>query len=312
MIKVKNIKSILLTAIVLFGMLQFSFAQQIPLFSQYQFNKYLYNPAVAGSESFIDARLVQRYQWRGITDAPRTFNLNAYGPLASQKMGVGAMLYSDIVGPTRRTGFQGSYAYHLQLNDEMRLGFGLGIGFDQYIIDGTQVTLDQNDDPALQNYLGSSYEFTAKFGMYFYGDKYYAGFSIPQIIPDNIQIFESNTKMAKLEDHYILNGGYKFDVGENFQIEPALLLRWKSPVPVQFDLSVWAYYREMIWLGVTYRSDDAVSFGIGFNYKQILMIGYAYDYTTSNLSTYTSGSHEIMLGFRFDSKSAEKEVPPML
>jgi type IX secretion system PorP/SprF family membrane protein len=310
----KNISYIYTLVLLLFimlGMNQQGNAQQIPLFSQYQFNQYLYNPAVAGSEASIDARLIQRYQWRGITDAPRTFNLNAYGPLADQTMGVGGMVYSDIAGPTRRTGFQGSYAYHIQLNDEMRLGFGLGLGIDQYVIDGTQVKLDNTDDPALQNYRGSSYEFNSKFGIYFYADKYYAGFSIPQLIPDQINIFESATNMARLEEHYILNGGYKFDLGEDFQIEPALLMRWKSPTPVQFDISVWAYYKEMLWLGVTYRTEDAISFGLGFKYNDMLMIGYAYDYTTSFLSSYSSGSHEIMLGFKFKS-SNDKENPPML
>lgn len=305
------IKGLFLFSVLVLGFVQVSKAQQIPLFSQYQFNQYLYNPAVAGSEASVEARLIQRYQWAGITDAPRTFNVNAYGPLQGQKMGVGGMVYSDIVGPTRRTGFQGSYSYHFQLNDEMRIGFGLGLGIDQYIVDGTQVRLDQTDDPALQNYRGSSYEFNAKFGIYFYADKYYVGLSIPQIVPDRINVFQSTTNMAKLEDHYILNGGYKFDIGSDFQIEPALLLRWKSPAPVQADVSVWAYYKEMIWLGVTYRTDDAVSFGIGYNYYDILMIGYSYDYTTSFLSTYSSGSHEIMLGFKFKSSKSE-EVPPML
>jgi type IX secretion system PorP/SprF family membrane protein len=291
-----------------FGGAQIVIAQQLPLFSQYQFNKYIYNPAVAGYDEYIDARLIQRYQWRGITDAPRTFNLNAYGPLASQKMGVGAMIYTDIVGPTRRTGFQGSYAYHFQLNDEMKLGFGLGLGFEQYILDGTQVRLADNDDPSLQNYLGSTYEFTSKFGVYFYADKYYAGISIPQIIPSKLDIYESTTNTSKLEDHYMINGGYKFDIGEDFKIEPSVLMRWKSPVPVQFDISVWGYYKNMIWLGVTYRTDDAISFGLGFKYNEMLMIGYAYDFTTSNLSTYSSGSHEIMLGFRFGSTTSE-ELP---
>ena len=307
----KHIISLLLFLFIVLGFGKLGKAQQIPLFSQYQFNQYLYNPAVAGSDANVEARLIQRYQWRGITDAPRTFNVNAYGPIASQKMGVGGMVYSDIVGPTRRTGFQGSYSYHLQLNDEMRLGFGIGLGIDQYIIDGTQIKLDQSDDPVIQNYRGSSYEFNAKFGVYFYGDKYYAGLSIPQLFPDRINIFESTTNMAKLEDHYIINGGYKFDVGQNFQIEPAILMRWKSPAPVQFDISAYAYYKEMIWLGVTYRTDDAISFGVGFKYNDMLMIGYAYDYTTSNLSNYTSGSHEIMLGYKFNS-SNEKEIPPQL
>jgi type IX secretion system PorP/SprF family membrane protein len=294
-----------------FGLAQIGHAQQIPLFSQYQFNQYLYNPAVAGSDDNFEAKLIQRYQWNGITDAPRTFNVNAYGPLAGDKMGVGGMVYSDIVGPTRRTGFMGSYAYQLQINDEMRIGFGLGIGVDQYIIDGTQVRLDQADDPALGNYRGSSYEFNSKFGIYFYGDNYYAGFSIPQLVPDKINIFDSATNTAKLENHYILNGGYTFDIGENFQIEPAVLFRWRPPAPLQADISLYGFYKEMLWLGLTYRTDDAISFAVGFKYNNTLMIGYSYDYTTSYLSSYTSGSHEIMLGFILNS-SASKEIPPML
>jgi type IX secretion system PorP/SprF family membrane protein len=308
---IRYIKFLFSVLIILVGLGQNARAQQIPLYSQYQFNQYLYNPAVAGSEAGVEARLVQRFQWVGIIDAPRTFNVNAYGPLDGQKMGVGGMVYSDITGPTRRTGFMGSFAYHLQLNDEMRLGFGLGIGFDQYVIDGTQVRLDQSDDPALQNYLGSSYEFNTKFGVYFYGENYYAGISIPQLVPDRIHIFDSATNSAKLEDHYIVNGGYTFTLGDNFAIEPALLMRWKTPVPVQFDISVWGYYREMIWLGITYRTEDALSFGVGFDYNDMLMIGYSYDYTLSSLSSYTSGSHEIMLGFKFNAKKNE-EVPPLL
>jgi len=311
MTKMTHIKILFVLFLLSVGYSQVVRAQQIPLYSQYQFNQYLYNPAVAGSEAAVEARLIQRYQWLGVTDAPRTFNVNAYGPLEGMKMGVGGMVYSDIVGPTRRTGFMGSYSYQLQLNDEMRLGFGLGIGVDQYIIDGTQVQLDQDEDPALMNYLGSAYEFNSKFGIYFYGDNYYAGLSIPQLVPDRINIFESSTNTAKLQNHYILNGGYTFEVGDDFQIEPSLLFRWRSPAPVQADISVWAFYKEMIWLGVTYRTDDAVSFGLGYQYNDMFLIGYSYDYTTSYLSSYTTGSHEVMIGIKFNSDST-KEIPPQL
>ena len=38
-------------------------------------------------------------------------------PTKNIKNGVGAFLYTDHVGPTIRTGFQASYAYHLKIND---------------------------------------------------------------------------------------------------------------------------------------------------------------------------------------------------
>jgi len=285
------------------------FAQQIPLFSQYQMNKYVYNPAVAGSEDFLDIRFMQRYQWRGITDAPRTFNLSAYSPLENQKMGVGGLIYSDIVGPTRRTGAQGSYAYHLKFNNDMKLAFGLALGLDQYVIDGTQIKLDNSDDPALQNFRGSSVEFTAKFGLYFYADDFFVGLSIPQLFNDQIKIFESVTDLSKLEDHYMLNGGYKFHLGNDFILEPSVMFRYVNPLPIQTDISLWTYYKEMFWLGITYRTYDAISFSVGFNYNDTFLLGYSYDYTTSDLSGFSSGSHEIMLGIRFNRHSASGEKP---
>ena len=285
------------------------YAQQIPLFSQYQMNQYIYNPAVAGSEDYLDIRFMQRYQWRGITDAPRTFNLSAYSPIENQKMGVGGLIYSDIVGPTRRTGVQGSYAYHLQFSNNMNLSFGLALGMDQYIIDGTQIKLDDSDDPALQNYRGTSLEFTAKFGVYFYADQFYVGFSIPQLFNDQIKVFESATDLSKLEDHYMLNGGYKFHLGNDFILEPAIMFRYVSPTPVQTDISLWAYYKEMFWLGLTYRTYDAVAISVGFNYNETFLLGYSYDYTISDLATFSHGSHEIMLGIRFNQNSATGEKP---
>jgi type IX secretion system PorP/SprF family membrane protein len=285
------------------------FAQQIPLFSQYQLNKYVYNPAVAGSEDYLDIRFMQRYQWRGITDAPRTFNLSAYSPIQNQKMGVGGILYSDIVGPTRRTGVQGSYAYHLSFKNNMKLSFGLALGVDQYVVDGTQIKLDDIDDPSLLNYRGSSMEFIAKFGVYFYADNFYVGFSIPQLFNDQIKLYESTTDLSKLEDHYMLNGGYKFHLGDDFILEPAVMFRYVSPTPVQTDISLWAYWREMLWLGFTYRTYDAIAFSVGFNYNETFLLGYSYDYTLSDLSTYTSGSHEIMLGIRFNQNSVSGEKP---
>ena len=95
-------------------------AQQLPQLSQYVFNDYIFNPAVAGSRPWFELRTGHRYQWVGITDSPRTFTLSGTTPLG-RKMGVGAQLFTDHVGPTRRTGFQASYAYHLNITDEVRL-----------------------------------------------------------------------------------------------------------------------------------------------------------------------------------------------
>jgi type IX secretion system PorP/SprF family membrane protein len=81
----------LLTITVLGTMLQAVQAQQLPQLSQYQFNDYVFNPAVAGSRPFFELRSGHRYQWVGIQDSPRTFTLSGTTPLG-KNMGLGGYL----------------------------------------------------------------------------------------------------------------------------------------------------------------------------------------------------------------------------
>ena len=124
------------------------FAQQLPHYSQYLLNDYAINPAVGGSRNYFDAKLNNRNQWIGITDAPRTFVLSLHGPLNNPKMGVGGLVYADVTGPTRRTGITASYAYHLKLNETLKLSFGLSAGMIQYATDFSKITFNENNDPA--------------------------------------------------------------------------------------------------------------------------------------------------------------------
>src|ERR1700739_5094595 len=80
------------------------FSQQLPQYTQYMFNDFVLNPAIAGRNDYWEAKSNNRYQWVGIPDAPRTYMLSMQGPFKSLKMGIGGTIYTDIVGPTRRTG----------------------------------------------------------------------------------------------------------------------------------------------------------------------------------------------------------------
>src|SRR5438552_17373974 len=111
-------------------------SQQLPQYSQYMLNQMAINPAVAGKEDYAEVRSNNRHQWLGITDAPRTYMLTLQGPIKDKHMGLGMNLYTDIVGPTRRTGISFSYAYHLKLNKQLNLAMGLSAGLQQWGIDG--------------------------------------------------------------------------------------------------------------------------------------------------------------------------------
>jgi type IX secretion system PorP/SprF family membrane protein len=292
---------ITIAAIALIGAQEVS-GQQMAQFSQYMFNDYLVNPAIGGSRPYFDVKTNNRYQWVGITDAPRTFTLSVHGPTKNRKMGLGGLIYTDIVGPTRRIGMQFSYSYHLQLNENLRLSFGVAAGLQQFAVDGSKITTHDPGDAVISSGYQSAIVPDAKFGVYLYSldEKLFFGVSFPQIMQNKLYFFESqNATESRLEDHYYAMGGYRFDVGDDFKIEPSVLVKYVAPVPVKVDIMARVIYQDKVWIGGGYRTNDAFSAMVGYLHRNNLMIGYSYDFTTTNLKNYSDGTHELMLGIRF-------------
>lgn len=286
-----------------------SSAQQVPLYTQYMMNEYIINPAAGGKDDFFEAKSNNRYQWKGITDAPRTYILSLNGPLRSRKVGLGGYLFTDITGPTRRTGLYASYAYHLKINEKIKLGMGLSAGILQYTVDGSKITLHDDADVALNNTLQSVILPDFGFGLYLYSKEFSLGFSAPQLVQNKLNLYESTSSIAsKLEDHYFVHGAYRYNLNSDFQIEPSVLVKVLKPVPTQIDMGLKVKYKDLIWLGGAYRSKDAYSAMIGLCIQKHLTFAYAHDFTFSNLKNYSTGTHEILVGLKFI-KAPKTSVP---
>lgn len=292
-------KRLLLLSLAVLASALSGLAQQIPQYSQYMMNNYVLNPAVTGMNDFWEVKSNNRLNWIGITDAPRTFIFSAHGPFRKQNMGMGVNIFSDVTGPTSRTGMHLSYAYHLKLTEKLRLGMGLSMGLLQFRIDGTKVDLYQQGDPAFPQAVMSAYTADATFGLNLYHKNFMVGFSAPQIIGNKLNFDNGEGDgTSALSRHYMLMGAYTFRV-KDFGIMPNVLLKYVHPVPPQFDAGLRVDFREQFWVGAVYRHDDAVSFLAGLMYRDFLLIGYSYDMSTSNLRNYSDGSHEVMVGVRF-------------
>ena len=281
------------------------FSQQLPQYTQYMLNEMAINPAVSGKDDYADVRSNNRYQWVGVTDAPRTYMLTLHGPIKVKNMGIGMNLYTDIVGPTRRTGLNFSYAYHMKVKDDMFLSMGLSAGVLQWGIDGSKLILRDDGDQNLLSTYQTTYVPDFGAGLYFHKkDRFYFGLSLPQIYQAPIKLYEGAGKNSKIVNHFNLNGAYKFDLGDDFKIEPSFLVKYEIPTPPKIDVGMRVIYQEQIWLGGAYRHNDAFTALIGYFYKNYLMIGYSFDFTTTNIKKYSTGTHEIMLGIRFSRKQS--------
>ena len=276
-------------------------AQQLPVFTQYIFNKYVFNPAVTGTEDNFSATANYRYQWQGITDAPRTYILSLHGPHKFKNFGLGGALYTDVTGPTSKTGMYLSYAYHIRVADETKLSLGLSGGLMQYRVDGTKINLANPGDLTLANTLMTRMVPDFGFGVYLYNKKFFCGLSVPQFIQAQLDFSDDGTQtLSNLTSHFYLNTGYTFQVNREFSLEPSMMMRYVLPVIPQFDVAAKGIYKKNYFIGVMGRTQTGLSVLAGFQSTNgKFNFGYAYDLNTVGISAYSTGSHELMVKATF-------------
>jgi type IX secretion system PorP/SprF family membrane protein len=320
----KLYKSLLLSTSILFFARDI-FAQQQGQYSQYMMNYFLINPAVAGTEDYIDVKTGYRKQWTGVKDAPQNYYVSASLPLNKigteytrdkQKKGhhsVGAIVSGQTLGLLTHNIALLNYAYHLPLSKKTVLALGVEAGANQLWADDSRADWGNNegDNGALNV---RQVNFDLGLGLWFYSDKLFLGLSSKQIPKTKKEISSNYDADQLLGMHAYLTGGYKFALNSDWSLIPSLLLKGTSTA-YQIEVNSKLRYQNRFWFGGSYRRVDAFAAIIGVNVplsranprsrsqaSPILEIGYSYDYTTSRLSAASYGSHEIMLGLLIPKK----------
>lgn len=297
-----------------------SIAQE-PLYSQYMLNLYLINPAVAGAEGVTAFNLTAREQWLGYKDGPSTYALSAQTRILktsfrnrsrliknrvrrrrpSGRVGMGAFIYNDVNGRVHRTGFQGTYGYHIYIRD-LQLSFGVSLKGYQYKLDISPSDLyDPIDDPLVTaGKSNQKFSLDANFGTMISTEKYYAGISLANMFQNPIKFGGGNNESAykQLRQYYLI-GGYRLEpYRSDFAVEPSILLTLNERMLFSADINVKGYYKQDYWFGVSYRTAGSMVFMGGIKYQQFYF-GYAFDYGFKDLSTLSNGgSHELMIGMK--------------
>ena len=274
-------------------------AQQKPLFTQYVFNDYYYNPAVASTKEGADFRALYRHQWAGLEGQPQTATFSSCGSLKKFPLGIGGNIYYDKTGPLGNFGFNVSGSYGIRIKKESMISAGISFGMIRLALE-SDVTAKQVNDAAISAAQDGKVIPDISLGIYYKWKGLYAGFSIPQIAQTSMKLEATDTTdMNKLIRHYFIAAGYRFEVADKFQLEPSVLLKAVKAAPFQGDITLRGIYDKMVWLGLSYRTGDAVCVFAGVLIKDMFELGYAYDITTSNLNSVSNGSHEIVLGYSF-------------
>ncbi|MFT5744996.1 MAG: type IX secretion system PorP/SprF family membrane protein [Saprospiraceae bacterium] len=273
-------------------------AQQYPLFSHYALNSLGFNPAIAGSTDCPEARLVYRNQWTGLNENPETAILSGQGRLKTLPLGIGGYFYNDEAGKLKRTGGSLALSFAKKLDSLTTVTVGMGAGMYNVRL-RNDYNAETNEDQTIMNGLNGMWVSDFSAGLYLQRKGLYVGFSVPQIFEPQLKFDEEDLSQNELVRHYYGMVGYKMRINREFAVEPSALVKAVKNTPLQWEGTARVFWKNMLWVGGTYRSDKTVAALVGATLNDKMTLAYAYDMATSNLNKVSNGSHEITLGYRF-------------
>ncbi len=255
-------------------------AQQDPQYTQYMYNMSVVNPAYAGSKESLSIGLLYRDQWSGFEGAPRSYTFFAHSPIG-EKTGLGLSAISDENGPVKETNVYGDFSYTLSLGGDHKLAFGVKAGATFHDVGLIPLSLQNEFDVAFSENINETYlNFGA--GFLYYTDKYYIGVSVPNFL-NSKHLDVDGREFGTEEQHYFATAGYVFELSENLKFKPSTLVKASFESPMSFDVNANFLFYERFEIGASYRLDDAVSGLVSVRATDWLQLGFAYDYTISDI-----------------------------
>lgn len=286
-----------LTIVVLLAMTSGMFAQQDPMYTQYMFNTLSINPAYAGSADVLSAVALHRSQWVNFEGAPTTQTLTIHSPLKKENLSLGGSVVNDAHGPVKQTGIYADFSYRIFMGNN-RLSFGLKAGANLFSANLLDLNPIVEDDQTFSANISSKALPNFGFGMMYYSKKWYVGASVPKLMQNKLIDGElpdfTNNKESQ---HAFLIAGAVFDLSYYTKFKPTILVKAVNGAPPGMEVTGQFLFYEKFWAGLMYRWQDAAGVLLQYEINNKFKIGYAYDYTLSDIRRYSDGSHEIMLGF---------------
>jgi type IX secretion system PorP/SprF family membrane protein len=279
------------------------FAQQNLVYNHYFMNPYLYNPSYIAPGGYTELFMNYRKQWAQFDGAPTTATLNLQMPI-NYRMGFGVNLYNDRAGILQTNSGMVSFAYQVYLGkstqDLHRLGFGMAVGATMNRIDINKA--DDPNDPALVNDNTTSVD--GQFGINYQFNNLKIGFALPRLFLSSI-VSENGFDKPNLDqfNYTISTVSYNFELSSRIALEPFFLYRTSDVVGGQYEVLGVLKIDNLLWGGAGYRQDYGALAFLGFDIKEKLRVGYAYEFAPSQVTGFGNGTHEIQIALRVGKKN---------
>jgi type IX secretion system PorP/SprF family membrane protein len=286
-----------------------AWSQSEQLFTHYMFNRLNFNPAYAGSKKVLDVVGIYRNQWwSGIEGSPESGNIGAHMPFAKLTSGIGVNFIWDKIGLVRTFSLGASYAYRIRFkkgtSKESAIALGLNARYEGVRSDWTEANEHvTTPDPLFGNSAENRSTFNVGPGIYYSNRHFYLGAAIPRLLANSLYDDRENFS-GQVNTYYLQGGAGFYVVPDKVELLPNIQVRINPNAPFDLDANLNVMFLKHFWLGANYRkgegaAPESIDGLIGYQFNNGLRLGFAMDFTTSDLSTATTGSFEIMLGYTF-------------
>ena len=298
----------------LLALTTFAFAQQEQQYSQYMINQFALNPAVAGTEDFIDLNLGIRQQWLGFEGAPLTYYASGHATLGKPVHqyhhsneqhnwhGVGFQLVQDQTGPIARKSILFAYAYNFVISRNVRASFGAYAGAKQLSVDaGYWKNIDDPSDRFFNTDLNTDLQPDIHMGGLVYSKKFFVGLSLFQLLNQKMSygsFWDEVGQNGKLKTHLYGNAGVKLWLNDHVEIMPCIMFKYVDSAPLSIDLNAKVTVSEKYWYGASYRALESFNVFAGLEIHRSFDVSYAFEWSTSKIGRYIAGTHELIVGVR--------------
>ncbi len=306
-----NIKTLVFSLLFIPGTLLAQDAE----YSQFFANPLHLNPALTGTSELPRAIASYRKQWPQNGNSYNTYSLSYDCLLKKQKAGVGFQLNYDSQPGNyiNSSSASASYSYHLELGSESFMTLGLDAGFviKQYntgeLIFPSEInqqtgTITQSTTITISNEKRLYPDFAV--GLVGQHSGFFWGASIHHLTQPNESIID-DSQNVELPMKFTAHAGartHKFHHGllsRRFTVSPNILYQQQGSFK-QLNLGIYMIEKSFLF-GGWFRNNiderpDAIIALIGLA-REKFKFGYSFDYTLSELSYYSHGTHEISLTF---------------
>ncbi len=290
-------------------------AQQLPNFRGTYLNLLHKNPAYIASNDAPNILLNHRSQWVGFTGNPKISSLTAKYNFRPD-MAAGLFLTNDITGISRKLELSANYSYLLKA-EHFDIAFGLAWTFTQFKVMGTDITLYEVNDQAVNMHLDDkTWKPDANAGLVVFNHDFSAGIGISQLFQTKFIFFDKNDVPGTIQSkrHFFLTGSYNFySNNKDHRFAPYFSGFYVQGSPVKIDTGA-RYSGKSGFLGsLSYSHKDAIVLSAGYKYEKFYF-EYSFDIVTSRIRNFSSGAHEVSLGMyivRKDKTVSQDEFRPM-